>query len=129
MKRFICVLLVISILMFAAGCANGGVTEKDFVVNVGGETVELGMPAVYKGEEVVGFGNAGGELMKMGVIVATADGLIGWIGISKEEASLGCGLKVGDNVSEVIKVLGKNIIYDEKQSESEYILKYYISLH
>ena len=125
MKRFTLVLLVACIILFAAGCGNGGITEKDFVVNVGGETLELGMPNVYKGEEVSQLGIDGGELMKMGVLAVNVDDLFEWITINREGASLGCGLKVGDNASEVIKVLGKNIIYDENQSESEYIIKYY----
>ena len=83
------------------------------------------MPNVYKGEEVSGLGHDGGELMKMGVVTGSSDDLFGWFAISKEEASLGCGLKVGDNVSEVIKVLGKNIMHDENQSENEYTIKYY----
>jgi hypothetical protein len=123
MKRLICVLLVICILMFAVGCASGGVTEEDFAVKVGGETIELGMPSVYKGEEVIP--DVGGPLAKMGVTGMSKDDMFFWLVINGEEASLGCGLKVGDNVSEVIKVLGKNIMHDEDQSESEYEILYY----
>lgn len=115
-KRIIAiVILIIVVTAVACGCGSGRLTKKDFLIRTDIADIQMG-------EELEISGSEKAELMEYGIFV---DDNYASIMKSDQNIKLANGIGVGDDVKKVVKVYGKNLMYDEFKDKETYELVYF----
>lgn len=115
-KRIIAIVILIMVItVVACGCGSGRLTKKDFLIRTDIADIQMG-------EELEISGSQKADLVDYGIFV---DDNYASMMKSIHNIKLANGIGIGDDVKKVVKVYGKNLMYDEFKDTETYELVYF----